>query len=84
MVWQDMPSGDLGNNWDSRPAVEGKANDRKRSAESENYYRKDWNNIIDALYPFPCIVVWIPFNEGGGNLKQLRLQNGQEKKIHRD
>ncbi|HUQ67473.1 MAG TPA: glycoside hydrolase family 2 TIM barrel-domain containing protein [Flavitalea sp.] len=69
LIWQDMPSGDLGNRWDSRPAVDGKANDKKRTEASENYYKKDWNNIIDALYPFPSIVVWIPFNEGWGQFK---------------
>ena len=80
MVWQDMPSGDLGNSWDSRPAVEGKGNDRKRSVESENYYRKDWNNIIDALYSFPSIVVWIPFNEGWGQFKTPEIAEWTRKK----
>ena len=69
LVWQDMPSGDLGNRWDSRPAIYGMAADQKRSEESEKYYRKDWNSIIEALYPFPSIVVWTPFNEGWGQFK---------------
>jgi beta-galactosidase/beta-glucuronidase len=80
LVWQDMPSGDLGNNWDSRPAIYGKANDRKRSAESESYYRKDWNAIIDALYPFPSIVVWTPFNEGWGQFKTVEIADWTRKK----
>jgi hypothetical protein len=80
LVWQDMPSGDLGNRWDSRPAVVGIANDQKRSPESEGYYRKDWNNIIDALYPFPSIVVWTPFNEGWGQFKTPEIAEWTRKK----
>jgi beta-galactosidase/beta-glucuronidase len=80
LVWQDMPSGDLGNRWDSRPAVVGIANDQKRSAESEAYYRKDWNNIIDALYPFASIVVWTPFNEGWGQFKTPEIAEWTRKK----
>jgi beta-galactosidase/beta-glucuronidase len=80
LVWQDMPSGDLGNRWDSRPGIVGIANDQKRSAESENYYRKDWNNIIDALYPFPSIVVWTPFNEGWGQFKTPEIAEWTRKK----
>jgi beta-galactosidase/beta-glucuronidase len=80
LVWQDMPSGDLGNRWDSRPAVVGIANDKNRSAESEGYYKKDWNNIIDALYPFPSIVVWTPFNEGWGQFKTPEIAEWTRKK----
>lgn len=69
MVWQDMPSGDLGNHWESRPGVYGRATDKARTPESEGYYRKEWNHIIDALYNFPSIVVWVPFNEGWGQFK---------------
>ena len=69
LVWQDMPSGDLGNRWNSRPGVYGLATEKERSPESEAYYRKEWNAIIDALYPFPSIVVWTPFNEAWGQFK---------------
>jgi hypothetical protein len=80
LVWQDMPSGDLGNRWDSRPAVYGRASDRKRGEESEKYYRKEWNAIIDALFPFPSIVVWIPFNEGWGQFKTAEIAEWTRKK----
>lgn len=69
MVWQDMPSGDLGNQWEPRPGVLGKGTEQKRSAESESYYRKEWNAIMDALHNFPSIVVWVPFNEAWGQFK---------------
>lgn len=31
----------------------------------KNYY-KEWGEIIDCLKSFPCIVVWVPFNEAWG------------------
>ena len=70
LVWQDMPSGDMKTGrWDSRPAVEGIAQDAERSDSSQAIYRREWNAIIDALYHFPSIVVWVPFNEGWGQFK---------------
>lgn len=80
MVWQDMPSGDLGNQWNQRVGVYGLGTDRKRSAESEAYYRKEWNAIIDALYPFPSIVVWVPFNEAWGQFKTVEIADWTIKK----
>ena len=75
LVWQDMPSGDLGNHWEPRPGVIGRQTDRERSAESEGYYRKEWNAIMDALHNFPSIVSWIPFNEAWGQFKTVEITN---------
>jgi len=75
LVWQDMPSGDLGNHWENRPGVLGRATDKDRTSESEGYYRKEWNAIIDALYNFPCIVSWQPFNEAWGQFKTIEITN---------
>jgi beta-galactosidase/beta-glucuronidase len=75
LVWQDMPSGDLGNHWENRPGVLGRATDRERTPESEAYYHKEWNAIIDALYNFPCIVSWQPFNEAWGQFKTVEITN---------
>ena len=72
LVWQDMPSGDLGARWNSRPGMEG-GNDMERKPESESIYRQEWNAIIDALYNFPCIVVWVPFNEAWGQFKTKEI-----------
>ena len=69
LVWQDMPSGDLGNRWESRPGVYGGASDKARTQESESIYRTEWRAIMEKLYPFPSIVVWVPFNEGWGQFK---------------
>ncbi|MDO4949322.1 MAG: glycoside hydrolase family 2 TIM barrel-domain containing protein [Bacteroidales bacterium] len=31
----------------------------------DNFYR-EWREIIHAVRPFQCVVVWVPFNEGWG------------------
>jgi beta-galactosidase/beta-glucuronidase len=75
LVWQDMPSGDLGNRWESRPGVYGRATDKDRTAESEKIYRTEWNEIMQDLYNFPSIVVWVPFNEAWGQFKTKEIVN---------
>jgi beta-galactosidase/beta-glucuronidase len=80
MVWQDMPSGDLGNHWENRPGVLGRATDRDRTPESEGYYRKEWNAIMDALHNFPSIIVWVPFNEAWGQFKTVDIANWTKQK----
>ena len=67
IVWQDMPSGDRNPEWQSRQYFNGV--ERVRSAESEATYRKEWKEIIDCLYSYPCIGVWVPFNEAWGQFK---------------
>jgi beta-galactosidase/beta-glucuronidase len=69
LVWQDMPSGDLGNGWETHPGVLDRATDQKRTPESEGYYRKEWKAIMNSLHNFPSIVVWVPFNEAWGQFK---------------
>ncbi|GAA0557890.1 glycoside hydrolase family 2 protein [Chitinophaga japonensis] len=78
LVWQDMPSGDLGNGWENRPGVLGRATDKDRTAESEQIYRTEWKAIMDALYPFPSIVVWVPFNEAWGQFKTEEITKWTE------
>lgn len=69
LVWQDMPSGDNGGNqWNNKLGMEG-GSEKSRSQASEMIYRVEWNSIIDYLYNFPCIVVWVPFNEAWGQFK---------------
>jgi beta-galactosidase/beta-glucuronidase len=73
LVWQDMPSGDLGNRWDSRPGIIGKASDKERTAESEAIFRTEWAEIMKDLHNFPSIVVWVPFNEAWGQFKTTTI-----------
>lgn len=80
LLWQDMPSGDRGNGWENRPGVFDHQTDQKRTPESEGYYRKEWNSIMDALYNYPSIVVWIPFNEAWGQFKTEEITEWTMKK----
>ena len=80
LVWQDMPSGDLGNRWEPRPGVYGRATDQNRSKESESYYRTEWNEIMNDLHNFPSIVVWVPFNEAWGQFKTVEITEWTMKK----
>ncbi len=75
LVWQDMPSGDMGGNgWDQRPGeISGRDLDKERSAESEAIYRKEWKAILDAHYNYPSIVSWVPFNEAWGQFKTRKI-----------
>jgi beta-galactosidase/beta-glucuronidase len=75
LVWQDMPSGDLGNRWESRPGVYGRATDKMRNEESEQIFRSEWNEIMEDLYNFPSIVQWVPFNEAWGQFKTKEIVN---------
>ncbi len=69
LVWQDMPSGDMGNRWEMRPGIIGNATSKDRTPESEEIFRTEWKAIMDATYNFPSIVVWVPFNEAWGQFK---------------
>ena len=71
LVWQDMPSGDLHGNWQNTRWYQG--TEFVRSADSEACYRKEWREIMDYLYSQPCIVAWVPFNEGWGQFKTLEI-----------
>ena len=71
IVWQDMPSGDKNPEWQMRKYFDGR--ERQRSAISEANYRKEWKEIIDYLYSYPCIGVWVPFNEAWGQFKTQEI-----------
>ena len=40
--------------------------DSPRSDEGKENFRNELKRMIDALHSFPCIVMWVPFNEGWG------------------
>jgi beta-galactosidase/beta-glucuronidase len=80
LLWQDMPSGDLGNRWENRPGVLDRGTEQNRTPESEGYYRKEWDAIMNSLHNFPCIVVWVPFNEAWGQFKTVEITEWTKKK----
>jgi beta-galactosidase/beta-glucuronidase len=81
LVWQDMPSGD--NNWGlqrtdySRDYLDTGKEDTSTGRARENYI-KEWKEIIDELYSYPCIVMWIPFNEGWGQFDTKQIPEQTE------
>ena len=70
-VWQDMPS--IAGNIDVHTttgypqwgqfAYETGYDYPLPEEVKANYY-KEWGEIIHQLYNYPCILVWVPFNEG--------------------
>lgn len=71
IVWQDMPNGGRSPRWQNRTYF----NDTEfvRSPESESQYRKEWKEIMDYLYSYPCVGVWVPFNEAWGQFKTCEI-----------
>ncbi len=67
IVWQDMPNGDKSPEWQMRTYFTG--SERERSAESEANFRQEWKDVMDYLYSYPSIAVWVPFNEAWGQFK---------------
>ncbi len=65
LVWQDMPSGDRGIKRDQPDIV--------RGADSAANYEREYQAMIDTLYNHPCIVMWVPFNEGWGQFDTARI-----------
>ncbi|WP_367772447.1 sugar-binding domain-containing protein [Flavobacterium sp. WC2421] len=71
LVWQDMPSGDEQPIWQNKKYFEG--NELQRTPKSEEIYKKEWKEIMDHLYSYPSIVVWVPFNEAWGQFKTVEI-----------
>ena len=64
LVWQDMPSGDMGNIW--HPHAYNAGTDKDRTEESIKNFYKEWQEIMDLCMSNPSVVVWVPFNEAWG------------------
>jgi beta-galactosidase/beta-glucuronidase len=58
LVWQDMPSGDK--------YIRPRDQDIERSPESAQEFGTELRALIEGRGNHPCIVMWVPFNEGWG------------------
>jgi len=67
MVWQDMPNGDR--------HIRGRDTDLQRSEESAEQFELELKRVIEAFRNHPCIVMWVPFNEGWGQYDTPRIVN---------
>ena len=65
LVLQDMPS-DIPSGRNGRPWVGG-----HEDTVRYGFYRRDWKRVIDHLYNVPSIVMWVPYNEGWGQPRQM-------------
>jgi len=65
MVWQDMPNGDK--------HIRGSDPDLQRSQESATQFELELKRVIEAFGNHPCIVMWVPFNEGWGQYDTARI-----------
>ena len=65
MVWQDMPNGDK--------HIRGNQADLQRSEESAKQFELELTRVIESLRNHPCIVMWVPFNEGWGQYDTARM-----------
>jgi hypothetical protein len=63
LVWQDMPSAGIEKTQFIRPDAK---TDATFTADDKKQFRTELKAMIDHLRFFPCIVVWVPFNEGWG------------------
>jgi beta-galactosidase/beta-glucuronidase len=79
LVWQDMPSGmtelapDTGAQEPSPEFVAFNAGEAILSSAAAAQFQLELRRMIDALAHHPCIVVWVPFNEGWGQHDTARL-----------
>ncbi|MDL2265931.1 beta-galactosidase [Parabacteroides sp. OttesenSCG-928-G07] len=64
LVWQDMPSGDMGNQWAMREYNAG--TDKDRTPESVANFYQEWKEVMDLCMSNPSVVIWVPFNEAWG------------------
>jgi hypothetical protein len=63
LVWQDMPSGFVERKQGVSP---GGKTDAPFTAADAGQFHGELRDMIDHLRGFPCIVVWVPYNEGWG------------------
>ena len=65
LVWQDMPSGDkyIGHN----------DPDIARTPESARQFEQELTALVKGLGNHPCIVIWVPYNEGWGQWDTARI-----------
>jgi len=65
MVWQDMPSGDK--------YIGGNDPDIQRTPESAAQFEAELKAMISTFYNHPCIIMWVPYNEGWGQWDTPRI-----------
>lgn len=65
LVWQDMPSGDK--------SIRRDAPDITRTPESGEEFERELTALVIGRGDHPCIVMWVPYNEGWGQWDTARI-----------
>jgi len=65
LVWQDMPNGDH--------VADSKHPEITRTPDSAQEFEKELGRMIANRGNHPCIVIWIPFNQGWGQYDTARI-----------
>ena len=81
LVWQDMPcpTDSRHGKWEMwKWALP--EHDSKLTESAKVTYYKEWEEIMDQLQVFPCIVVWVPFNEAWAQFDTYKVVDFTKKK----
>ena len=70
LVWQDQVSGGENPPW-TRLAPN--PTDAEWSERDHAQYLRELEDMVDLLEVFPCIVVWVPFNEAWGQHRTVEV-----------
>ncbi len=54
-------------------------NGNNKDEEAHKQFELEWKNVVDAYRNHPCIVVWVPFNEGWGQYDTERIAGWTQK-----
>ena len=65
LVWQDMPSGDR--------YIRRDQPDIQRSPASARQFVRELRALVEGRFNHPCIVMWVPYNEGWGQWDTARV-----------
>ena len=71
LVWQDMPNG---GKMTYVSMVMNMLFKKEKNRSKSNFYN-ELEEMIETLYNHPCIVVWVPFNEGWGQFDTEKTTN---------
>jgi len=72
LVWQDMPSG-MDREFGPQHVQRGAQQDADMPPAHRRQLETELRALIDHHQTFPCIVMWVPFNEGWGQYETARI-----------
>ncbi|HPA19151.1 MAG TPA: glycoside hydrolase family 2 TIM barrel-domain containing protein [Verrucomicrobiae bacterium] len=73
LVWQDMPSAFASREGKVQHVRPEAKEDWARPSESARQFEEELREVIEDFRFFPCIVMWVPFNEGWGQYETARI-----------